>query len=152
MPVLLLFRDRPLNEDEIQRLPQGCFPVSGDAQRVVARADVRGSVPMLLFMVAKMVKAVPDADFGYEEGFGDEEESAEDSSDWTSASEEDSESDFQREEKSSAWRGLLESGQIDEAVESFLQEDGKLTLKITQMFLSSQQSHKIIFICKVACR
>ena len=149
MPTLLLLRDRPLSEAEQKRLPHGCFPVSGSADRVVARADVRGPVSMLLFMVAKMVKAVPDADFGYEQGFGEssEESFSEDSSDW-SESDEESESGVSTTE--SSWIAILESGRIDESVEAFLQEETMLSLQQIQTFLTSQQSHKIIFVCKIA--
>ena len=104
---------------------------------------------MLLFMVAKMVKAVPDADFGYEEGFDEDSESdfESDSSDWSS---EESQSDGVVEESESLWRSELKKGQIDEAVELFLQEGRSLSLTHTQELLSSNQSHNIIFVCKIA--
>ena len=82
MPVLLLLRDRPLDESEVKRLPRGCYPVFDSKDRIVAKAEVRGPLPMMLFMVAKMVKAIPDSDFGYEAGFDEalSEESSYDSS------------------------------------------------------------------------
>ena len=159
MPVLLLLRDTPLNESEARRLPTGCYPVFDSKDRIVARAEITGPLPMLLFMVAKMVKAVPDSDFGYEAGF--DEELSEESSTYDSVySDSESESESQsasehdvaaHEDAPEEWKILLDTGRVDEALESFLATGKKLSFQDTQSLLSSQQSHNIIFICKIAC-
>ena len=74
MPVLLLIRNQVLSESEASRLPLGCFPISKEDplflhQRIVARAEIRAPMAILLKTVFAMGKAIPDAQFGYEEGF-----------------------------------------------------------------------------------
>ena len=74
MPVLLLIRDRILSDSEIARLPMGCFPTSESSSaflqyRIVAKAELRAPPAILLKTAFAMGVAIPDAQFGYEEGF-----------------------------------------------------------------------------------
>ncbi|MEC7984628.1 MAG: HEAT repeat domain-containing protein [Myxococcota bacterium] len=69
MVSLLLFREHPLSAEERSALPTGCEPVDHSTQKIVAMAQVRGPTSMLLQMAVSMARAVPDATFGYEEGF-----------------------------------------------------------------------------------
>ena len=74
MPTLFLFRATPLQDEEIARLPMGFFPSSIDSpeyksQRIVAQAHIRAPIAMMLKLAFELGQAIPDASFGYEEGF-----------------------------------------------------------------------------------
>ena len=74
MPTLLLFRDIPLTSEETNKLPTGCFALSPEdtgflTKKIVAQAHIKAPLPMMLKMAVSMGRAVPDAIFGYEEGF-----------------------------------------------------------------------------------
>src|SRR6056300_639708 len=80
MPSLFLIRRTPLTKEEVDLLPMGCFPISADhtlfvEKRIVAQAKIRASIPLLLKLAFDMGKAIPNASFGFEEGFIETEES-----------------------------------------------------------------------------
>ena len=92
MPILLLFRAKPLDREEKNRLPIGCFAVSPDdgdftSKNIVAKAQLKAPLPMMLKMAVAMGRAVPDAVFGYEEGFAYQQATATASSQSTRAEE-----------------------------------------------------------------
>ena len=67
MPSLILFRDTPITEAEIAKLPTGCYPVENSNQGIIAMAQIQGPVLMLIQLAVEMGRAIPNATFGYEE-------------------------------------------------------------------------------------
>ena len=62
MPVLTLYRDRPLNADERARLPKGCLAITGNLG-ICARAEVDLPTAELVAYAVQMGRAAPDARF-----------------------------------------------------------------------------------------
>ena len=161
MPSLFLIRRTLLTKEEIALLPMGCFPVSADdplfvEKRIVAQAKIRASIPLLLKLAFDMGKAIPNASFGFEEGFIDTEESEstieekeenliEEASFEEIASDEES-------VEALHWHVYVEQGELDkglDALESSLpivQEDQILISKL----FASKDSEKMIFVCQAA--
>ena len=159
---LFLIRRTPLTEEEIALLPMGCFPVSADDplfvdKRIVAQAKIRASIPLLLKLAFNMGKAIPNASFGFEEGFIETEESEaiidekEDSFIEEAVIEEMS-SDEEATPEILHWHAYVEQGELDkglDALESSLpivQEDQILISKL----FASKDAEKMIFVCQAA--
>ena len=149
MPSLLLFRNHTLTTDEGLRLPVGCFAVPEDdslfqVSRIVARAQLRAPIPLLLKMAFDMGRAVPDATFGYEEGFVYQENDAYHGEE--DALEESSEEEF------FSWAALFEAGKHEDAMKALAsvvpptQED---QIELNRFF-ASKQSEKMVFVCRAA--
>ena len=158
---LFLIRRTPLTKEEIALLPMGCFPVSADDplfvdKRIVAQAKIRASIPLLLKLAFNMGKAIPNASFGFEEGFIEAEESEaiiekEDSFIEEAIIEEIS-SDEEATAEALHWHVYVEQGELDkglDALESSLpivQEDQILISKL----FASKDADKMIFVCQAA--
>jgi len=174
MPVLLLIRNQVLSESEISRLPLGCFPISKEDplfldQKIVARAEMRAPIAILLKTVFAMGKAFPDAQFGYEEGFQESDKESEEQQEARAAEikdlEHDSESSIEDvvddaiEESHDqgtaySWQELLNKGKTDEAMEvlaSVLPLSQTDHVAIHQHF-TSNLSINMIFVCEASIR
>lgn len=159
MPSLFLIRATPLTKEEISSLPTGCFPVAlGDDlfvhKRIVAQAKIRAPIPLLLKLAFDMGKAVPDASFGFEEGFVDGQ-----ASQVIAETEEIEEAVIEDVEEESLeeillWHEYVEKRAFDKALnvlESLLpvtQEDQILISR----FFASKDPETMIFVCDAARR
>ena len=186
MPVLILFRKKVLLPEEISRLPMGCFPISEEDERfrmyqMVAQAQIRAPMAVLLKMAFEMGKAFPDARFGFEEGFAhqeaeyNQEESAQESQRseeidsvedeekgsieepiFSDSSEEvvSEEVEDSSEEELLAWHELVEKGLYDEAMEALeqvLPVSQEDQIILSRLF-SSQDVDKMLFVCTASIR
>ena len=162
MPTLFLIRPAPLSETECSLLPVGCFPISSDDPRflerkIVAQARLKAPLPLLLKMAFAMGKAVPDASFGFEEGFAHEQEAfaeAEpDSANETSVEEAEFE-EVSEEQTILQWHEYVEKGDPDRGLHvlegslPITQED---QIIIGQLF-ASKDPEKMLFVCRAAQR
>ncbi len=67
MPALILLRDTPITAAEAARLPTGCYPVESAAHDIIAMAQLQGPTSMLVKLAVALARAIPDAQFAYEE-------------------------------------------------------------------------------------
>ena len=165
MPSLFLIRTTLLTSKEVSLLPMGCFPVSADdllfvEKRIVAQAKIRASTPLLLKLAFEMGKAVPDASFGFEEGFI-EESTVYDTKESMISVEEGIEDavieDIEEaivEEEILLWNEYVEQREFDKGLDTLA-----LSLPITQQdqilishFFASKDAEKMIFVCHAALR
>ena len=179
MPVLFLFRAEPLHEEEIARLPMGCFPTSVDSleyksKRIVAQAHIRAPIAMMLKLAFELGQAIPDASFGYEEGFSHQTSKVEMEAEVLEVSEEESasieveeiddiedaevihEASSEEEQENKTWDVLLEEGNIEDAMEAFdalgAQRSSQKTLLQINRYFSSKHPTYMIFVCQAAIR
>ena len=180
MPVLLLIRDRILSDSEIARLPMGCFPTSESSSaflqyRIVAKAELRAPPAILLKTAFAMGVAIPDAQFGYEEGFqeptaleaaeaihdSDREEQEEiqdaeeiEEKEDSESSEESADASLSESVTEYSWQELLEQEKSEEAMDAIgavlplSQHDHVALLK----FFASNVAHHMIFVCDASIR
>ena len=161
MPSLFLIRNTPLTKEEISTLPMGCFPVAADdplfvVQRIVAQAKIRTSTPLLLKLAFDMGKAVPDASFGYEEGFIGS--LVEEAKELDSSLEEECEEAVVEEGleeptgESLLWHEYVEQGDFEEGLD-VLEKSLPITQEdqiVISRFFASKEAEKMIFVCQAA--
>ena len=164
MPSLFLIRSRPLTQKEISSLPTGCFPVRAEDplfthKRIIAHANIRAPIPLLLKLAFEMGKAVPDSSFGFEEGFA-EEPDVDDPQEQLNSTEGRSKDVLQEEIEESSleeflfWHEYVEKREFDKGLDSLekslpiTQED---QIIISRLF-ASKDAEKMIFVCRASRR
>ena len=153
MHSLFLIRSYVLTKEEVSGLPVGCFPILAEDplfmdKRIVARAQIRASTPLLLKMAFDMGKSIPSASFGFEQGYAVQEESFEDSME-DSFEEASLEEEQVQEER---WYEYVERGDFEggvELLEQSLPIKQEEQIIISRLF-ASKDPEKMIFVCRAA--